>query len=177
MMALEGEAGRWFWRKYQIGARLHHRPGIFGPLFGAIAIASAAAGLLAFTTAVPAKPVAVDGVVESAGSPDASSKYPGIDVRLAGDPTAYRLEVTEFASVPDAAALDGQPVTLWVDDGTTHVLAIRLANQTFKSSWMDNPKAKLEGNYVAAAALGVVALFFMWAIWWVIPHKRPALPE
>ena len=118
-----------------------------------------------------------DRFVESASSPDASSKYPGIDVRLAGDPTAYRLEVTEFASVPDAAALHGQPVTLWVDDGTTHVLAIRLASQTFKSGWMDNPKAKLEGNYVAAVALGVVALFFAWAIWWVIPHKRPGSPE
>jgi hypothetical protein len=132
---------------------------------------------VAFTTAAPAKPLAVDGVVERASSPDASSKYPGIDVRLAGDPTAYRLEVTEFASVPDAAALQGQPVTLRVDDGTTHVLAIRLASQTFRSAWMDNPKAKLEGNYVAAIALGVVALSFAWAIWWVIPHEHPGSPK
>ena len=141
-------------------------------MLGLAAAAAAALAILAFTSAQPATPAAVEGIVDSASSQDSTSQYPGIDIRLVGDVTPYRIEVSEYDALPGLLGTHGQPITIWVDAGTTHVLALRVADQTYNGSWMNDPKAKLAGNYVTAASLGVLAIFLAWAVWWIIPHQR-----
>lgn len=172
MIPAEGAASRWLWRRLGASAWLKRNYQMMAPIFGVAALACLAGAILAFSTAAPAKPVPVDGTVEAADLQDASTQYPYFNLHLAGDPTVYHVENTEYESLPDLSAAQKQPITIWIDDGTNHVLAVSLASETYRGKWMDNPNAKLEGNHVTAVALAVVALFLGWLVWWVIPHKE-----
>jgi hypothetical protein len=138
-----------------------------------------AVGGFVFFTAHPAQPVKIDSHVADYQLETKNGKYFANHLKLAGDSTDYIFDGTEFSpSVPDKLEADA-PISISVDRGTTNVLAIELAGQTYSKHAYRDPNFQLEDNQHGAEALavaGVVLIGIGFLVRWLTkrrPHPAP----
>ncbi len=48
----------------------------------------------------------------------------------------YHVDNTEYGSLPDLSLAQKEPITVWIDQGTNHVLAIMLGSDTYRGKWI-----------------------------------------
>ncbi len=138
-----------------------------------------AAGAFVFVTAHPAHPVKIDSKVADYQLETKNGKYYANHLKLAGDSTDYVFDATEFQpSLPDTLEADA-PITVWVDRGTTNVLAIELGGQTYSKHAYRDPNFALEDNQHGAEALavgGVVLIAIGFLVRWLMNRRTPPAP-
>jgi hypothetical protein len=117
-----------------------------------------AVGAFVFITAHPAQPVKVDSHVADYQVETRNGNYYANHLKLAGDSTDYVFDGTEFQpSLPDKLEADA-PITVWLDRGTTNVLALELAGQTYSKQAYRDPNFAMEDNRHGAEALAVAGV-------------------
>jgi hypothetical protein len=136
-------------------------------------------GAFAFITAHPAHPVKIDSHVADYLVETKNDKYYANHLKLAGDSTDYVFDGTEFQpSLPDKLEADAA-ISLWVDRGTTNVLAIELAGQTYSKHAYRDPNFALEDNQHGAEGLagaGVVLIAIGFLVRWLMNRPTPPAP-
>ncbi len=86
-------------------------------------------GVAVFATAHAAAPVEIDGTISSYKEYTQSGAYDHNELQLAGDSNTYTLDKTAFhPAMPEEVYKDGK-VSIWVDSGSTDVLAITLYDE------------------------------------------------
>jgi hypothetical protein len=116
-------------------------------------------------TAHAAKPVEVDGTLQHFYIHTSNGSYSYTEVILNEQPnTSYTFNENDFTpKVPESAYKDGK-VNLWVDQGTTHVLAITLYDENdqnpikYASAYYTNPQQLATDNYRSGGIAAVVGL-------------------
>ena len=140
-------------------------------------IALIAVGAFVFITAHPAQPVKIDSHVADYQLETRNGNYYANHLKLAGDSTDYVFDGTEFQpSLPDKLEADA-PITVWLDRGTTNVLAIELAGQTYSKQAYRDPNFAMEDNRHGAEALavaGVVLIAIGFLIRWLMNRRTPS---
>ncbi|HEY7833038.1 MAG TPA: hypothetical protein VIG30_05675 [Ktedonobacterales bacterium] len=124
-------------------------------------------GGLLFTAAHATHPVQVDGTVADYQAITINGSYARNDLRLAGDSHTYTFDGRQFhPALPERFQKDAR-IQLWVDQGTTNVLALTLYDEmglnatAYTTGAYDNPTVAYYGSLAEAgglAALGVVLL-------------------
>jgi hypothetical protein len=128
---------------------LLQRPWTYFILGAALVLVSA----FVFFTAHPAQPVKIDSHVADYQVETKNGKYYANHLKLTGDSTDYVFDGTEFSpSLPDSLQADA-PIRVWVDRGTTKVLAIELGGQTYSRQAYRDPSFELEDNQHGAEAI------------------------
>jgi hypothetical protein len=139
-------------------------------------LALIAVGGFVFFTAHPAQPVKIDSHVADYQLETKNGKYYANHLKLAGDSTDYVFDATEFSpSLPDKLEADA-PISIWVDRGTTNVLAIELAGQTYSKHAFRDPNFELEDNQHGAEALAVAGVLLIgigFLVRWLTNRRRP----
>jgi hypothetical protein len=138
-----------------------------------------AVGAFVFFTAHPAKPVRIDSHVADYLVETRNGNYYANHLKLTGNATDYVFDGTEFQpSLPDKLEADA-PITVWVNRGTTQVLAIELAGQTYAKHAYRDPNFAVEDNQHGAeaiAAAGVVLVAIGFLIRWLRKRRTPPPP-
>ena len=117
-----------------------------------------AVGAFVFITAHPAQPVKIDSQVADYQLETKDGKYYANHLKLTGDSTDYVFDATDFQpSPPDTLKADA-PITVWLDRGTTHVLAIELEGKIYSTHAYRDPNFELGDNRHGAEALAVAGL-------------------
>ena len=152
---------RWSWIAITAGA--------FGALVGAHLLAAAH----------PAEPVRVAGTVQNYVENTTTGRGAHTDrtIYLVGDGNAYTPQA-EDEYTPEAPAfysLTGKPVVLYVDQGTTDVLALNDGATTYAAGWYlhpDDERSYLLTNAALSAAAGAVFIFC--GGWLLLRERRRA---
>ncbi len=141
--------------------------GVFGALLGAHLLA----------TAHPAEPVRVAGTVANYVEYTTSGRGAHTErtIYLVGDGNAYtpQAEAHYTPVAPDFFNLIGTEVVLFVDQGTTDVLALNDGDTTYASDWYlhpDHEKSFLVTN--AALTAGVGGAFVAAGLWLLLRDRR-----
>jgi hypothetical protein len=132
-----------------------------------------------FITTHPARPVRIDSHVADYQLETKDGKYYANHLKLAGNSTDYVFDRTEFQpSPPDTLQADA-PISVWVDEGGTMVLAIDLAGQTYSKPAYRDPNVRLRDDRLTAEVLGAVGVVVI-AIGFLVgrlmnrgPHSDP----
>jgi hypothetical protein len=133
-----------------------------------------AAGAFVFFTAHPAQPVKIESHVADYLVETRNGNYYANHLKLMGNSIDYVFDGTEFQpSLPDKLEADA-PITVWVNRGTTQVLAIELAGQTYSKHAYRDPNFAVEDNQhgaeaIAAAGMVLVAIGFL--VRWLINRR------
>src|SRR5215470_12044834 len=86
-------------------------------------------GGVLFLTAHPAAPEEIDGTITSYKEYTNNGSYDRNELQIAGDSNTYTLDKTTFhPTMPDEVYRDGK-VNIWVDHGSTTVIAIQLYDE------------------------------------------------
>ena len=152
---------RWSWILLTVG--------LFGALLGAHLIAAAH----------PAHPIRVAGTVQDYIETVTSGRGAHTDrsIYLTGDGTDYvpMAESDYSPPAPDFYSLIGKDVVLYVNAGTTDVLALNDGDTTYAADWFLHPEHEtsyLLINAALTAAVGGVLLFF--GAWLLARERRRA---
>ena len=135
-------------------------------------------GAYALSIAHPARPVRVDGTladyVETHGKSTTRTLY------LAGSSTSYMPygENSYRPPAPDYYSLIGHELVLYVDAGTTNILAINDGGTLYASDWYLNPDHERTNLILNAVAVMVLSLFAAAAgAYSILPAQwRPVMP-
>lgn len=158
---------RWSWILLTAGA--------FAALVGAHQVAAAH----------PAHPVKVAGVVQNyieETTTGRSGSHTTRSIYLAGDDNVYRLDARGDYSppAPDYYQLIGKLVDLWVDDGTTDVIALNDGDTTYAGDWYLHPEH--EHTFLLTNAwltIGIAAVLIGLGLWLMLRDRRwaEAMPD
>jgi hypothetical protein len=135
-------------------------------------------GVYALSIAHPARAVRVDGTVanyvETHGKSTTRSLY------LAGNDSSYTpyAEGSYSPTAPDFYSLVGHQLVLYVDAGTTNILAIDDSGTLYASDWYRNPDHERTNLILNAVAVMVLSLVAAGAgAYAILPvGRRPAVP-
>jgi hypothetical protein len=148
-------------------------------LYFILGAALIAAGAVLFITTHPARPVRIDSHVADYQLETKDGKYYANHLKLTGDSTDYVFDRTEFQpSLPDKLPANA-PISIWVDQGGTMVLAIDLAGQTYSKPSYRDPNVRVQEDRLAAeviAAIGVILIaigFLVGRLMKRRPHPTP----
>lgn len=119
-------------------------------------------------TAHPAKPVEVDGTLQHFRVYTTNGSYDHSEIVLNEQPnTSYTFNKNDFTpAVPDSAYKDGK-INLWVDQGTTHVLAFKLYDASdenptlYANGYYTNPQKQATDEYATGGGAAVVSLLLL----------------
>lgn len=111
-----------------------------------------------FVTTHPARPVRIDSHVADYLLETKDGKYYANHLKLAGNSTDYVFDRTEFQPSTPETMPAGAPITVWVDEGGTMVLAIDLAGQTYSKASYRDPNVRLRDDRLTAEVLGAVGV-------------------
>ena len=131
------------------------------PLLGLFAMAAGAvllgSGLFFFITAHPADPTPVVGTVSSYREGNFCARCwwdPEVEITLTGRSQTYYLAERDFP--PESLQFSaGMTVTLWVDRGTSKILALSEAGQQFASKSYTDPNHQLVQDRLEAGVIMV----------------------
>lgn len=142
-------------------------------------------GASSFITAHPAKPVAMQGTIASFSEYTRNNAYDHSEIVLNENASqTYTLDKTNFH--PDLPDFDhiykNGKVTLWLNAGTTDVIALELYDQDnqhpvrYTSAYYDTPGQAMHDNLVTGSILSVISLAFllMGLFWWKMPWTKSA---
>lgn len=148
-------------------------------LYFILGAALIAAGAALFITTHPARPVRIDGHVADYQLETKDGKYYANHLKLAADSTDYVFDRTEFQpSLPDKMQANA-PITIWVDEGGTMVLAIDIAGQTSSKPAYRDPNLRVTEDRIAAEVLGAIGLVLIaigFLVGWLMNRRPPAPP-
>lgn len=95
----------------------------------ACSIAALVVGVLALVYTVPAHYARIDGSIASyTVVNNAAGSYDHNEMRLAGDPTVYKLDDSEYSPAPPDSLPAGAQVSIWVDQGHPWIMAISISD-------------------------------------------------
>lgn len=129
-----------------------------------------------FVTTHPARPVRINSHVADYTLETKNGKYSANHLKLAGDSTDYVFDRSEFQpSTPETLEADA-PITIWVDEGGTMVLAIDVAGQTYSKPAYRDPNVRLRDDRLTAeviGAIGVVLIAIGFLVGRLMNRRRP----
>lgn len=111
-----------------------------------------------FITTHPARPVRIDSHVADYQLETKDGKYYANHLKLAGSSLDYVFDRTEFQPPPPDTLQADAPISVWVDEGGTMVLAIDLAGQTYSKASYRDPNVRLRDDRLTAEVLGAIGL-------------------
>lgn len=121
-----------------------------------------AVGAFIYVGAHPAAPVEVDGTISSYKEYTTNGSYDHNELQMAGNSNTYTLDKTSFhPTMPDEVYKDGK-VSVWVDSGSTDVLAITLYDENdenptkYTTNHYDNPASQRSDGQSAGIVVGVL---------------------
>ena len=139
-------------------------------------------GLVGYVSAHPAAPVRIDGTITSYVEYTRNGTYDRNELQIAGDSNTYTLDKTTFhPTLPDALYKDGK-VSIWIDQGSTTVIAITLydandANPTrYTTPHFDNPtseRSDVQQSSIVAMVIGGIGVL-VFGIWFVASRPQQA---
>ena len=127
-------------------------------------------GAIIFVGAHAAVPAEISGTLEHAKEIHPDGSYAHTDVTLVGDPNTYSFERGDMtpAGVDNNFWTDGK-VDLWVDQGTTNIIAIQLYGKDDKtptkyvSDYYVHPQAKIASDRQTGEIAGGLGVAFLLA--------------
>lgn len=166
--------------------------GLVGRWGWAVLCLLGAVGLMAggwfFIQAHPTMPIQTQGRIADYERITSGSTYVRNDLRLNGDAHTYMLDATLFHPALPAELYQNGRAILWVDQGSSHVVAITLYDQNdanpVKSTTAayDHPDLAMQGNQQAALLIsGAGIALLLGALGWAIvllrnlQREQPAL--
>jgi hypothetical protein len=142
----------------------------------------AVVGVVTYISAHPAAPVQVSGSISDYTEYTRNGSYDRNELKIAGSDTTYTLDKTTFhPSLPDEVFKDGK-VDLWVDSGSTTIIAIQLYDENdtnptkYTTDHFDNPSSERSDGQSAGIALGVIGVILVgvFALWFFLGGRRPS---
>jgi hypothetical protein len=141
-------------------------------------------GIFVYATAHPSNPVEIDGTEASYVEVTKNGSYDHNELQLQGDSSTYSLDKTTFhPPLPDKVYKGGM-MKIWVDSGTTNVIAITLydandLNPTkYTTDVYDNPANETSNSQSAGLVMGAIGaiLIAIFALWFVLGNRRRSTP-
>ena len=151
-----------------------------------LGVALIATGAFVFITAHAAHPVRHDSRVADYQLETKNGKYFANHLKLAGDSTDYVFDAELFEPRPPDQLEADAPITVWLDEGSTRVLAIQLPSsgpQLYTTQGYRDPNFELEDNRHGAEAIaggGILLLAIGTLVGWLMnrpPRPSPPVPE
>jgi hypothetical protein len=145
-------------------------------ILGAALIAFAA---VLFITTHPSRPVRIDSQVAHYTVLTKDGKYWANHLTLTKDSTVFAFDATDYQPTLPARLQLGAPITVWVDEGGTNVLAIELAGETYSKHEYRDPNFRVEDDRHAAEAIAAIGLVFIgigFLVRWVMNRRTPPAP-
>jgi hypothetical protein len=140
-------------------------------------------GAVLFTTTHPAHPVRIDSHVADYQLETKDGKYFANHLKLAGDSTDYVFDRADYQPAPPDTMQANAPITIWVDQGGTMVLAIDINGQTYSKPSYRDPNVRVTEDRLAALVLGAIGVVLI-AIGFLVgrlmnrrPPPPPPVPE
>jgi hypothetical protein len=138
---------------------------------------------IAFLGAHPAAPVEISGTISDYEEFTRNNVYDHNELSLSGDSSTYTLDKTSFhPALPDSLLKDGK-VDIWVDSGSTTVIAIQLYDENdanpikYTTDHYDNPASERSDTQTAGVVGGVIGaiLIAVFALMFFLGRRgRPA---
>jgi hypothetical protein len=143
----------------------------------------AALGVGTYVSAHPAAPVEVSGTISDYEELTQNNNYDHNELSIAGDSNTYTLDKTSFhPALPDEFLKDGK-VDIWVDSGSTTVIAIQLYDENdanpikYTTGHYDNPVSERSDGQSFGLVLGAIGAIFVaiFGLWFFLGNRaRPA---
>ncbi|HEV2237063.1 MAG TPA: hypothetical protein VGR57_10425 [Ktedonobacterales bacterium] len=132
-------------------------------------------GAQVYSAAQVAHPVQISGVVADFKEVDIEGGYAYNELWLAGDNHIYTFDRRQFHPALPQRLYQDAPIHIWVDHGTTHVLALTLYDllgvnaQTYTTPAYDDPvspviQAQRQGVVTGVSGAGVVVVVLLWLL-------------
>jgi len=138
---------------------------------------------IGFAGAHPAAPVEVSGTISDYTEFTRNGSYDRNELKIAGNDTTYTLDKTTFhPTLPDEVFKDGK-VDLWVDSGSTTIIAIQLYDQNdanptkYTTDHYDNPaseRSDTQGAAIVGSVIGVILIGVFGLMFFLGRRGRPA---
>src|SRR5207237_8904500 len=128
------------------------------------------------------KAVEIDGTASKYIDVTKSGNYDRNDLNLQGDSDTYTLDKNTFhPTLPDEVYKGGK-MQIWIDEGTTSIIAIALYDENDKNptkyttAVYDNPATETSTSQEPGIFLGVLGALFLvvFGLWFVLGSRRPA---
>ncbi len=148
-----------------------------------VGVILAVIGIGVYASAHPAAPVEVSGTITDYEEFTRNNVYDRNELSIAGDSNTYTLDKTSFhPTLPDSLLKDGK-VDIWIDSGSTTVIAIQLCDENdanpikYTTDHYDNPSSERSDGQTGGLTLAVigaisVAIFGLW--FFLGNRRRPA---
>ncbi len=140
-------------------------------------------GVGTYVTAHPAAPVEVSGTISDYREFTQNNVYDHNELSIAGDSNTYTLDKTGFhPALPEEFLKDGK-VDIWVDSGSTTVIAIQLYDENdanpikYTTDHYDNPSTERSDAQTGGLVLGAIGAIFVaiFGLWFFLGNRsRPA---
>jgi len=137
-------------------------------------------GLLTYLGAHPSKPVEIDGTEASYSEFSKGSSYDHNELKLQGDDHVYTLDKTTFQPALPDEVFKGGKMQIWIDEGTTTVIAITLYDESdqnptkYTTDVYDHPANETSTTQNAGILIGVVGaiLIAIFSLWFALGSRR-----
>jgi hypothetical protein len=139
-------------------------------------------GVFTYFSAHPSKPVEINGIEASYVEVTKNSSYDHNELQLEGDSNTYSLDKTTFhPALPDQVYKGGM-MQIWIDQGTTNVIAITLFDASdqnptkYTTGVYDNPSSETTTSQSGGLVLGAIGaiLIAIFGLWFVLGGRRRA---
>jgi len=191
-LAATGDStGRSYWKSRDSGLCCTVVIGLVGLLrfkwtYLVVGVVLAGLGIGVYATAHPAAPVEVSGTISDYEEFTRNNAYDRNELKITGDSNTYTLDKTTFhPTLPDELLKDGK-VDIWVDSGSTTVIAIQLYDENdanpikYTTDHYDNPVSERSDGQTAGLTLGVIGAICVaiFGLWFFLGNRsrRPAAP-
>jgi hypothetical protein len=137
-----------------------------------------------FFTAQPTQPVEIDGTIAHYREYTTNGSYDHNELILNQSSTSYTLDKNQFQpTLPDQFYGDGK-VSIWVDQGTTTIVAIKLYDNQdqnpimYTSDAYDHPSDAVTSSHAAGGVIGGIGaiLLLVGLAWPLLPFGRKKAP-
>ncbi len=136
-----------------------------------------------YVTAHPAAAVEISGKIADYTEYTRNGSYDRNEMKISGSDTAYTIDKNSFhPTLPDSVYRDGL-VDMWVDNGSTTVIAIQLYDQNdanptkYTTEHYDNPGSQRSDAQSFGIVLGVIGIILVgiFGLWFFLGGRRPAM--
>ncbi|HEX9106563.1 MAG TPA: hypothetical protein VF832_05035, partial [Longimicrobiales bacterium] len=132
-------------------------------------------GVQVYSAARVAQPVEINGAVADFKEVDIEGGYAHNELWLAGDAHVYTFDRRQFHPDLPQRLYQDAPIRIWVDRGTTHVLALTVYDllgvngQTYTTTAYDDPaspvaQAQRQGIVAGVSGVGIVVVVLLWLL-------------
>jgi hypothetical protein len=145
-------------------------------------------GVQVYSAARVARPVEINGAVADFKEVDIEGGYAHNELWLAGDAHVYTFDRRQFHPDLPQRLYQDAPIRIWVDRGTTHVLALTVYDllgvngQTYTSAAYDDPaspvaQAQRQGIVASVSGVGIVVIVLLWLLATRLSQRVRAQPR